>query len=427
MFQPRPTEDEILPCDSGPEEAGRFETGADTAMWISRGTPEYRRAGAALFLAGFASFSLLYCVQPLLPAFARTFSITPAESSLALSLTTGLLAVSILLAGAYSQALGRRGLMFGSMAMAAILNIAAGFAPGWHGLLAARALEGFLLGGVPAVAMAWLAEEIDPDDLGKAMGLYIAGTAFGAMMGRVGMGLMTEIASWRVAMVSLGVLCLVSAAGFFLLLPRSRHFVARRGLSLAYHLGAWGGHLRNRGLVRLYALGFVLTGIFVTVFNYATFRLSEPPYGLSQTQLSMIFLAFAFGILASSSAGGLAGRFGRRRLLLTGFGLILSGLLLTLAAPLPLIIVGIILITSGFFIGHAVASSSVGPLAGVSKGHAASLYLLFYYLGSSLVGSAGGWFWQQGGWPAIVLLTATLALAGFWLSHAATRPDGRAA
>ncbi|MCG2842231.1 MFS transporter [Sandaracinobacter sp. RS1-74] len=396
-------------------------------MWISRGTREYRRAGAALFLAGFASFSLLYCVQPLLPAFARTFSITPAESSLALSLTTGLLAVSILLAGAYSQALGRRGLMFGSMALAAILNIAAGFAPGWHGLLAARALEGFLLGGVPAVAMAWLAEEIDPDDLGKAMGLYIAGTAFGAMIGRVGMGLMTEIASWRVAMVSLGVLCLMSAAGFFLLLPRSRHFVARRGLSLAYHLGAWGAHLQNRGLVRLYALGFVLTGIFVTVFNYATFRLSEPPYGLSQTQLSMIFLAFAFGIVASSSAGGLAGRFGRRRLLLSGFGLILSGLLLTLAAPLPLIIVGIILITSGFFIGHAVASSSVGPLAGVSKGHAASLYLLFYYLGSSLVGSAGGWFWQQGGWPAIVLLTAALALAGFWLSHAATRPDGRAA
>ncbi len=59
-------------------------------------------------------------------------------------------------------------------------------------LLIARALEGLLLGGVPAVTMAWIAEEIAPEHLGKTMGLYIAGTAFGGMMGRVGMGILVE-------------------------------------------------------------------------------------------------------------------------------------------------------------------------------------------------------------------------------------------
>lgn len=359
----------------------------------------------------------------MLPAFATAFSLTPAESSLALSLTTGLLAFSIVIAGAYSQALGRRGLMFGSMMLATILNIVAGVAPDWHGLLAARALEGFVLGGVPAVAMAWLAEEIDPEHLGNTMGLYIAGTAFGAMMGRVGMGLLTEFTSWRVAMIALGALCLVASIGFFALLPRSRNFVARRGLAPAYHLAAWGTHLRNGGLVRLYGVGFLLTAIFVTLFNYATFRLSEAPYSLSQTQLSMIFLAFAFGIVSSSVAGNLVGRFGRRPLLIVGFALMLAGVLLTLAAPLAVIIVGMILVATGFFIGHAVASSSVGPLAGLSKGHAASLYLLFYYLGSSIVGSMGGWFWQHGGWTSIVLLTGGLALAGILLALAPARPE----
>lgn len=394
------------------------------ASWIRRGTTEYRNAGIALFLMGFASFSLIYCVQPLLPEFSQSFGVSPAESSLALSLTTGLLAFSIVLAGAFSQALGRRGLMFASMAMAAILNIVAAIVPSWHGLLVARALEGFILGGVPAVAMAWLAEEIEPSHLGKTMGLYIGGTAFGAMMGRVGMGLMTEIASWHVAMIVLGILCLASSIGFLLLLPRSRNFVQRPGFDLRFHINTWITHLRNRGLVRLYAVGFVLTSIFVALFNYATFRLSDAPYNLSKTETSLIFLVFGFGIISSSVAGGLADRFGRRPLLITGFVVMLVGTLLTLFSSLIMIGVGVALVTIGFFIGHSVTSSSVGPLAGAFKGHAASLYLLFYYMGSSITGSVAGWFWQHGGWIAIVALTGTLALISTLLA-AALPPLGK--
>lgn len=395
--------------------AAAAHASVDAAQGLRRGTPAYRRAGLALFLVGFASFSLIYCVQPLLPEFARSFGVSPAESSLALSLTTALLAVSILLSSAFSQAVGRRGLILGSMALAAVLNIVAALVPNWHGLLVARAAEGLILGGVPAVAMAWLAEEIHPSDLGTSMGLYVAGTAFGAMMGRVGMGLMAEHASWQAAMGVLGALCLVSALGFGWLLPPSRHFVAKPGLNLGFHLQTWATHLRNRRLQRIYALGFVLTSIFVALFNYATFRLAAAPYLLGPTQTSLIFLAFAFGIVSSTVAGSLADCFGRKPLLLAGFGLILAGVALTLASSLVAIFAGIALVTTGFFIAHSVASSTVGPAAGMAKGHAASLYLLFYYLGSSLTGSVGGWFWSHGGWPAIVALTGGFALVGLWL------------
>ncbi|MDQ0510708.1 MFS transporter [Ancylobacter amanitiformis] len=391
--------------------------------WIRAGTAAYRRAGLALFLAGFASFSLIYCVQPLLPAFAQSFSLSPAESSLALSLTTGLLAFSIVLAGAFSQMLGRRGLMFGSMLLAALLNLSAALAPSWHGLLVARALEGFVLGGVPAVAMAYLAEEIEPGHLGKAMGLYIGGTAFGAMIGRVGMGLMTEFTSWRAALAVLGVLCILSAVGFLLLLPRPRNFVPQRDFSLSFHLSAWAGHLRNRALLRLYGIGFLLTSIFVTLFNYSTFRLSGAPYHLSQTQVSMLFLAFGFGIVSSSLAGSLADRFGRRPLVLAGFLIMLAGVLLTMASSLVAIAGGVALVATGFFIGHSVTSSSVGRLASLSKGHAASLYLLFYYIGSSVTGSIGGWFWEHGGWVSIAALTGALALAGAILALGLPAPN----
>ncbi len=390
-------------------------------VWIRRGTAEYRNVGIAFFLAGFASFSLIYCVQPLLPSFAHTFQVSPAESSLALSLTTGTLAFSIFFAGAFSQALGRRGLMFVSMLFGAGLNIVAAMVPSWSALLATRAAEGVVLGGVPAVAMAYLAEEIDPEHLGKTMGLYIGGTAFGAMMGRVGMGVMTEFASWHVAMIVLGTLCLVSAAGFFLLLPKSRNFVPRRGINLRFHLVTWGAHLRNGRLIRVYAIGFLLISIFVTLFNYATFRLAGAPYHLSQTAVSMIFLAFGLGIVSSSVAGNLADRFGRRPLLVAGFLIMLAGVLLTLATSLIAIGVGIALIATGFFIGHSVASGAVGPLAQGPKGHATALYLLFYYIGSSLTGWTGGWFWQAGGWPAIVAVTGGFAILGALLSLSVPR------
>lgn len=389
--------------------------------YITYGTAEYRSAGWALFLVGFASFSLIYCVQPLLPEFARTFGLTPAQSSLALSYSTGLLAVTIMFAGAFSQAIGRKGLMFTSMVLGAWLNIIASFAPDWHILLIARALEGVVLGGVPAVALAWLAEEVHPRDLGKAMGKYIAGTAFGAMMGRVAMGLLTEYMSWRVALGALGFVCLVSAIGFFLLLPPSRHFVLKRGTGLRTHRAIWAGHMHNRRLIGVYAIGFLLTGIFVTLFNYATFRLSAAPYSLNQTQISLIFLVFGFGMLSSSMAGRCADRFGRKPLLIAGFVLMAAGIALTLFHSLWLILAGIILVTTGFFSGHAVASASVGRMAEGAKGHASSLYLLFYYMGSSIVGAGGGWFWQHGGWLAIAGLTGCLALTGAAISAIAVQ------
>ncbi|MFC6774118.1 hypothetical protein [Methylobacterium gregans] len=89
-----------------------------------------------------------------------------------------------------------------------------------------------------------------------------------------------------------------------------------------------------------------------------------------------------------------------------------AGLGLTLLPALPGLIAGVVGVTVGFFVAHAVASGWVGRMAAGAKGHAASLYLLAYYLGSSCLGSAGGLFWTHGGWPAVVAFNAgLLALA----------------
>lgn len=278
--------------------------GPTTGLW---------RITLALFMAGFATFSLIYSVQPLLGEFAREFHLDAAASSLALSATTGALAISILAMGAFSQTLGRRGLMFGSICAAALLNLGCAVAPTWPVLLAARGLEGVVLGGVPAIAMAYLAEEAPPSRLGFAMGLYVSGTAFGGMTGRVAMGVMTQLWSWRIALGVVSAVDLAAALAFVLLLPRSRHFVRRAGLSLATHLLAWRQHLSQPRMAGLFAVAFLAMGAFVSVYNYVGFRLAAAPYGLGQAQIGLIFLIYLVGMAASSWAGALADRFGRAR------------------------------------------------------------------------------------------------------------------
>jgi len=412
------TPDSTLKLVTAPTSSGAVP---EEKHYLVKGTPAFRNASVALFLSGFATFSLLYCVQPLMPLFAHDFNITPAASSLSLSVSTGFLAFAIFFAAIISERFGRRSLMFASLLGSALCTIAAALVPDWHMLLALRALQGLLLGGVPAVAMTYLAEEIDPRGLGASMGLYIAGNAFGGMAGRVITGTLAEFFSWRVGLAGMGVLGLAAAIGFLMLLPASQNFTPRPGLNARFHLGAWIGHIRNPALPLLFAIGFLVMGSFVTIYNYIGFRLVAAPYSLSQTALGAIFSVYLFGIAASWIAGRMGDRLGHFIVLPIGLGIEAAGVLLTLFAPLPLVIVGIVFLTVGFFVSHSVASALVGRLALHTKGHASSLYLLAYYLGSSIAGSAGGIFWIAGGWSAVTEFTFAMLAIAFIASLAAAR------
>lgn len=70
--------------------------------FIKRGTPQFMRVTLALFSAGLATFALLYCVQPILPVLSQEFGLTPANSSISLSISTAMLAIGLLFTGPLS-------------------------------------------------------------------------------------------------------------------------------------------------------------------------------------------------------------------------------------------------------------------------------------------------------------------------------------
>jgi len=381
---------------------------------ISRGSKAYNRVNFALFLAGFITFSTLYDFQPLFPSLVNEFAVTPAVASLSLSFATFALAWTLPVSGSLSDAIGRRNIMGVALFLSALLTLAIVAADSLPLLLAFRLLQGLVLAGVPAVAMAYLSEEIDPRTIGNAMGLYIAGNAFGGMTGRILTALLNDYLSWRWAIGVIGILCLTLAIVFSALLPPSRHF-KQRPLHLGQLTGTLLNHLQNSRLLCLFLIAFTCMGGFVTLYNYVTFRLIGVEFGLSQAEAAAIFLAYAFGGFGSRFIGGISSRFGRNPTLLACLATMMTGLGFTLSGSLPLVIAGIVIFTIGFFGAHAVASAWVGFLATHSRAQASSLYLFSYYLGSSLSGTGGGFIYSLWGWPGVVLfillLIALAALA----------------
>jgi MFS transporter, YNFM family, putative membrane transport protein len=404
---------------TGTELAGVSRIGLEradaAAEYLRRGTPKFRQANLALFAAGFATFALLYCVQPLMPVFAAEFGVSAAASSLSLSLTTGVLAPMLIVASSLSEAGSRKSVMALSLTASAALSLVAALAPDFSWLLLARALEGVALSGLPAVAMAYLGEETHPRAIGLAVGLLVAGNGFGGMAGRFGAGVITDLASWRMALGLIGLLGLVSAAVVWHYLPPSAHFRPRR-LALADLMRPLLGHLADPGLRWLFVLGFLLMGGFVTLYNYIAFLLLAPPYGLSQTAVGAIFAVYLIGMAGSTLAGQLADRLGRRRVLGAAVALMLAGVLLTAESHLVAILVGFAVMTFGFFGCHAIASSWVSRRARDAKAQAASLYLFTVYLGSSVAGSSGGLVWSRFGWEGVVALVVALVAAGLLIS-----------
>ena len=387
------------------------------------GSSGYRRVMSAMFAAGMATFVLLYDTQALLPELRTQFGVTPAQATLTLSLTTAGLAAALLVAGPASERIGRTRLILTAVWAASLLALLCPLAPSWHLLLGLRLLQGVALAGLPAVATAYLREELHPTAQARAAGLYIGGTAVGGMVGRLLTAPLADAYGWRWGMTAAGLFALACAVVVTLALPASQHF-HRQPRGQLRLVGMARAALADPALRALYLLGACSAGALVAVYNALGFRLTSGPYDLGLGAVSLIYLAYLLGTLSSTISGLLADRFGRRAILPAGCALAITGVLLTLLPWLPAIVVGVAGLTAGFFVSHGLASGWVAArahLVGASASQAAAFYLCAYYTGSSLFGSLGGSAWVAAGWPGVGLLALALLLATVWLARTLRR------
>ncbi|MFF1379936.1 MFS transporter [Streptomyces sp. NPDC058308] len=389
---------------------------------MTPGGPGYRRMSFALFLAGVATFALLYSTQALLPLVSADFGVSASTASWTVSGATGALALFVLPLSALSERFGRRAVMTASLTVAVAVGLLVPFAPSVEVLIVLRAVQGAALAGLPASAMAFLAEEVRPKALVAAIGMFVAGNSIGGMSGRIVTGWVAQAWGWRAAVGVVGIVAVLCAVAFRVLLPAPRHFapgpLSPRALARTVR-----GHLSDPLLCRLYAIGALFMTVFGAVYTVIGYRLTEAPFSLPQGVIGSVFLVYLVGTVSSAAAGKLVGRLGRRGALYLAVSTTAAGLLLSLSPSLVLVLLGLVLITAGFFAGHAVASSSVSRTATEGRAQASALYQSAYYLGSSAGGTLGAVAFHAGGWAGTVGL-GVLAVLGVvsvtaWGSHAA--------
>jgi len=378
----------------------------------TRGSVAYGRLLAALFCAGVATFAQLYSPQAVLPLISADLRIGAAEAALTISASTVGLAIGVIPWSTLADRIGRVRAISVSVTIATAVGLLVPFAPSYQLLLAGRFLEGLMIGGVPAIAIAYLTEEVDPAHAARAAGTFVAGTTIGGLMGRLVSSPVADIAGWRVGVFTVAVLCGFAALSFVKLAPQPRGFIPSK-LSGANPDGGLGGrllaNLRSRRQLTLFAQGFLLMGGFVALYNFLGFRLTGAPFFLPPFVVSLVFVAYLAGTWASSRAGAEATRFGRKRVLMVSVLIMGAGVAVTLSDNVIAVLAGLLIATAGFFGAHSIASGWTGQSAPAGKAQASSLYTLFYYGGSSVIGWFGGVAYDGYGWTAVALTILVLA------------------
>lgn len=399
-----------------------------------------RRLLVALFGAGTAAFAQLYAPQSVLPDAARELATSASATSLLVSAATLGLAVGVLPWAWVADRVGRVRAMTFAMLGATTVGLAIPFAPTFGLMVAGRAVEGLLVAGVPAVAMAYLTEMLidagSASAVPRAAGTYVAGTSMGGLLGRLVAGGVAELFGWRAGVGAVAVACLVATGVFIWLAPRDQRVTRGDGGPGAPSTDGQppsGDHVPDGGragrlkvllsprLLVLDAQGLLLMGGFVAVYNYLGFRLADEPFGLSSGVVSLVFLAYLAGTWSSARTGRLVMRHGRRPVLIVSAGVMAVGVTATLSGWLPLVLVGLVVLTAGFFGAHAVASGWTPVAAPRARTQAAAVYNLAYYAGSSVFGWLGGVGFALAGWPGTVGMVLALVAVAMVLAAAVLR------
>ncbi|HXP96116.1 MAG TPA: MFS transporter [Telmatospirillum sp.] len=385
----------------------------------------FDRARFAVAAAGFCAFLDLYAPQAVLPELSLSFHISPAAAGTTVGVSTLAVAMAAPFVGMLADRIGRKRTIVSAIGLLLIPTIMLVFAQGLREILIWRFVQGLLLPAVFSPVVAYVNEEWSPGKAADIMGLYIAGTALGGFSGRFITALLADHFGWRAGFAVLTVLTLMCGAIVWAWLPP-----ARQGLAVASRapgaLSSLLRHLCNPALVATFAIGFAVLFSQVAVFTYVSFHLAQPPFSLGSSQLGMIFLVYLIGAVISPASGFMVRRFGRRMAVTFSVGTACVGLLATLQAGLPMIIVGLALFVMGSFTLMSAAMGFVGQAAQQAKATAIGCYVSCYYVGGSVGAVLPGLVvWHRAGWPGCVALTIVILLAALSLAWQAWREEQR--
>ena len=402
---------------NSPTNSVRPETGSDDRLDAGR-----LRSLVVINFAASVAFTAMYATQPILPQIGDEFHVSPAQAGLTLLSVTFGLAFASLGAGQLADRFGARRVMLICGAALTLFSALTPFAPTFAVLVALRAAQGLSIPGITIAGLAYLHNELPAAWRGRVSGFYIAANTIGGLVSRLGVGLLVETIGWRgglglvAAWVSTGVLLLLVISP-----SKQRHAapaVEEPSVVASAEAPAVGVIMRRLWWAPL--IGATVFFPFLTIFSYSTYRLEGPPFNLSATVTSLIYLTYILGAIAAPIAGNFSDHVGRRPTIQLALVICGAGMACSLTTSLAVVALGLTLVCIGSLMAHVVANASVSqsanPLGAQARATALSLYTLGFYVGGGLGSFLPGLALVRYGWNGVVAMCAVAAVGALLCS-----------
>ena len=367
-------------------------------------------------LIGMFAFLQVYSIQAILPVLMADFSATEVQAGMVVGATILAIAIMSPFLGMLSDAFGRKSFVVGALLFLTLPTalIAQSTTIEWIGLW--RFIQGLSVPGITVVIIAYIGEEFEGSSVTELMSFYVSGSVLGGFMGRFLLGHLHEFFGWRQAYYVLAILTLISALWVAKTLPSSKHFAANPNFRSA--IQTLGSHLVNRYVVTACLLGACVLFSLVGCFTFINLYLADTPYNLGTGALANIFAVYLIGVIITPLSTILLRRFGSARTIIVAVIISMLGVLLTLATPLWLIVIGLGVMSSGVFVTQSATISYIAVNVKQGRSLASGLYYLFYYAG----GTVGAWLcglayaygqWQFTVWLLLFVQVLALLIASF--------------
>ena len=366
-----------------------------------------RKMSLTLFFVVSVIFSTIYTPQAILPVLKQTFHISVLETNLLLSGMLFVLMFSTPFYAPISNRFGKKKIMVVSTFCLFLSVLLSSMSVNFYILLLSRFMQGLFVPGITAIMLSYVQEVYSKSHRGLGMGIYMAATSFGAVIGRLLAGWITFLYSWRVAFLIFAILLVIAFVAMIFALPETD--IVNKKIIQKEELFDF---LSNPKIVSVLLIPLVVFFSFMAISTFATYHLAQSPFNLDASQLGNVFLVLLLGVIISPIAGRYSDIIGRVRILFFGIAILIAGIFLTLFSSLVLVILGIGFVTIGMFCVQSVTPTYLGDLVPENKAKVAVLYQSFFYLGGCLGTFIPAIVWENYNYKGVAMLCIVLLLAG---------------
>jgi predicted MFS family arabinose efflux permease len=296
-------------------------------------------------------------------------------------------------------------MQFGLLAVALAL---AAMAPTAWALVAASMAVG-MTSTVAQQIIPFAASLASPERRGQTVGTIMSGLLCGLLFSRTLAGFVASHAGWR-EMFWLGApLAIVAGTTMAIALPRNHPYVAMPyGDAMRSMARLWSSEPTLRSATIAQAALFASFTVFWTIL---AFHLREPHFDLGADVAGLFGIVGAVGVFAAPMAGRLADRRGTHVIAGVGIAItVVSWLIFGFWSSLLGLVVGVVVLDFGVTSALISNQHVVFGLHPQARGRINTIFMTGMFLGGSL-GSAGATIaWNEGGWHAVTMFGAALAL-----------------